>query len=829
MGGGPRKVVILPGPSNLTRREPSAPPSVSRFVPRCLVLLCILGACAPRSHGLRLQIAYATEARDSVRTQAVPQVGHTADVRAVAVLPGGGLVATAADDVRLWDGDTGRLRAVLPAQGSSVAVTSLAFEPMARVLVIGRDDGRIERWNPFSGAVSTIVEDLGRPVLDHRASFGGAGSLGLTHGHADGDWTRWSVAGRYEGQLLASYSGAYGAFRIALGDAAGGVFFGDPDRRLLTVVEPTYPHELDADDPGWAIRRYSWKVAVSDSGRLLAGARDDDVVVWKAEDWPRSDGALRRMTLLSQTCGCLSEGSPVVALRYFDEELLVVDASGRVTLVDHDGEAHPWIEPDEPLEYGVITAFSGDGATLAHFTQGGVLETWNLLARTRRAHHRVSHPTTRQHTVALTETGDRILIAQYGPLEIWDLTTQTIARHDVDLPESLQQMILSEDADSVQLRTWRGETVRLSLSASADEAPPEPSEGSRTSDELERAATVFSVSPDGTKALLLLSSAELGAPHRLVLRERGGKRRVTRAGAERFVGGALSPDGYVVAALDEREGVWLFDAATLQPMTLFPGDLPPSQTNGRRPETHDVEYGAAGTLAFARPTGELVLVGLDDGERTVLPLGAEVTDLAFSGDGHRLAVIGDTGPWLLSLEDDDTVRSLALVRNADRTFGAMRPDGIADGATGRRAPQVLVGSPYGGRLLDPAEAAASLSRPGLLSDLVSGQPWSTLPTPTVPAELRIRWLYGGRHHHSLSITVLPGSRPVQEVCVSITTIDPVNEHTMCLRGETDREIRLPGRPDTVRAQACEGDGDCTHAIVDQWDVSGEELLARLDR
>lgn len=52
---------------------------------------------------------------------------------------------------------------------------------------------------------------------------------------------------------------------------------------------------------------------------------------------------------------------------------------------------------------------------------------------------------------------------------------------------------------------------------------------------------------------------------------------------------------------------------------------------------------------------------------------------------------------------------------------------------------------------------------------------------------------------------------------------------MCLRGETNRELRLPGRPDIVRAQACEGDGDCTHAIVDQRDVSGEALLARLDR
>lgn len=762
-------------------------------MPRWLVLLCILSACASRPHVLRLDISYAAEARNRVRTQAVPQVGHTGEVRAIAVLPGGGLVATAADDVRLWDGDTGRLRAVLPAEGRSVAVTGLAFEAMARALVIAREDGRIERWDPFTGAASTIVEEAGRPMLDPRASFGSAGPIGLMHGNADGDWTYWSVGAPYHGQPLASYSGAYGASRFALGDAAGGVFIGDADRGIHTVVEPTLADEVDDDDASWAILNHGWRVAISDSGRLLAGARDDDVVVWKAEDWPRTHRFLRRMTPLYQTCGCLREGSKVAALRYFDEELVVVDAEGRVTLVDQEGEAHAWIEPDEPLGYGAITAFSGGGATLAHFTpNGGVLETWDLLTRTRRSQHRVPHPPIDGHTVAMTETGDRIMLARHGSVETWDLATQTIARHDV-------------------------------------EPPPELDEGSRPPDEVERAATVHVVSPDGTKTLLFLPATEHGAPHRLVLRERGGTRRVTRAGAERFVGAAMSPDGFVVAAVDEREGVWLFEAATLQPMTLFPGEAPSSADDPWEPATLDVEYGANGTLAFARATGELVLVGLDDDERTVLPLGAKITDLAFSGDGRRLAVIGDTGLWLVSLEDGGVVRRLALVRGDDDTFGAMRPDGIGDGVTSRGGPQVLVGSALGGRLLDTAEAAASLSRPGLLSDLVAGEPWSALPKPTVPAELRIGWLHAWRDGSSLAITVFPGSRPVQEVCVVIATIDPVNEHTMCLRGETDREIRLRGRPNTVRAYACEGEGDCTQAIVDQWNVRGEALLARLDR
>lgn len=763
------------------------------------MLLGILGACASRPHVVRLDISYAAEARRKVKTRAVPQVGHAQEARAIAVLPGGGLVATAADDVRLWDGETGRLRAVLPAQGSSVAVTSLAFEGMERALVIARESGRIERWDPFTGRVSLVVEDTNRPVLDHRAFFGSAGSLGLMHGHVGGNWTWWSLGKGYDGQLLASFAGAYGAHRVAVGDAAGGVFFGEVDRNLSTVVEPTLAREVDATNPHWDIQRHGWKVAVSDSGRLLAGARDDDVIVWKAEDWPGRERVLRRVTLLSQACGCLAEGSEVVALRYFDEELVVVDAEGRVTLIDHDGDAHPWIEPDEPHSLGTLTAFSGAGATLAHLTGSGELEVWDLLARTRRSQHGVPRPPTHQQAVAFTETGDAIRIAGHRTAETWSLVTRTIERSDVALPEDVRRTLLSKD----------------------EGLAPEP-------DALERAATMRVVSPDGTKALLFVPATEHGAPHRLVLREQGGKHRVTRAGAERFIGGALSPDGFVVAAVDEHEGVWLLEAATLQPMARFTDDAPPTPEDPWQLPTLDVEYGAAGTLAFARPTGELVLVGLDGGERSVLPLGAEIIDVAFSGDGRRLAALADTGPWIVSLGDDGEARRLALVRGDADTFGAMRPDGFGDAVTGREAPHVLVGSPYGGHLLDPAEAVTP-SDPDLLSSLVASVPWSTPPTPPIPAELRIQWLYGWGDHHLLPITVLPGSRPVQEVCVVIATVDPVNEHTMCLRGETRREIRLPGRPNVVRAYACEQDGACTHAIVDQFDVSGEDLLDRLDR
>ena len=67
-------------------------------------------------------------------------------ITAVAVLPGGGIVATAGDDhiVRLWSTTTGRIVSTL--KGHRDWVRALAFSPDGRLLASGGDDRQIVLW-----------------------------------------------------------------------------------------------------------------------------------------------------------------------------------------------------------------------------------------------------------------------------------------------------------------------------------------------------------------------------------------------------------------------------------------------------------------------------------------------------------------------------------------------------------------------------------------------------------------------------------------------------------------------------------------------------------
>ena len=78
---------------------------------------------------------------------------HEAAVIALAVNPGGDLIASGSIDhtVRLWDAATGKPRAVL--RGHTDAVFAVAFSPDGGQLVSGSADGTVRVWD-----VSTHAE-----------------------------------------------------------------------------------------------------------------------------------------------------------------------------------------------------------------------------------------------------------------------------------------------------------------------------------------------------------------------------------------------------------------------------------------------------------------------------------------------------------------------------------------------------------------------------------------------------------------------------------------------------------------------------------------------
>ena len=103
------------------------------------------------------------------------QAGHMGTVGAVAVSPGGTLVATASDDwnVKLWDAATGRVVRTLKRHLS--AVVRVAFSPVDRLLASADLAGRIVIWNLDTGLVQGELADpeLRAPRRCHSRAMAG--------------------------------------------------------------------------------------------------------------------------------------------------------------------------------------------------------------------------------------------------------------------------------------------------------------------------------------------------------------------------------------------------------------------------------------------------------------------------------------------------------------------------------------------------------------------------------------------------------------------------------------------------------------------------------
>jgi WD40 repeat protein len=78
-------------------------------------------------------------------------------ITAVAILPGGGQVATAGDDhvVRIWSATNGRIVHTL--KGHADWVRSLAFSPDGQILASAGDDRQIMLWNVSSGKRTLVL------------------------------------------------------------------------------------------------------------------------------------------------------------------------------------------------------------------------------------------------------------------------------------------------------------------------------------------------------------------------------------------------------------------------------------------------------------------------------------------------------------------------------------------------------------------------------------------------------------------------------------------------------------------------------------------------
>jgi WD40 repeat protein len=258
-------------------------------------------------------------------------------------------------------------------------VSSLAFDRSGR-LAVGREDGRLARWESPDFAVLT----------DWVTAVAFDADGGLVAATIDGAVTAWDVDGRVIGELRVPRRGGV---RIAgapdgrwyIGASDGQIRVTDGALRDATVFHtarsPIYAMAATAgggliagfgdgavvvwDAAGREIRRLRghddavFAVAAGPGGRVAAGGRDGKVVVWDA----------------AGTVDTRAEhpGTPVTALAWSDDDRLALGlADGTVRVAPH-----MLTGPAGPIS---AIAFAGDGR-LATGARDGTVRVWDLDGR----------------------------------------------------------------------------------------------------------------------------------------------------------------------------------------------------------------------------------------------------------------------------------------------------------------------------------------------------------------------------------------------------------------------------------------------------------------
>jgi WD40 repeat protein len=237
-------------------------------------------------------------------------VGKPSVVTAVAIAPGGAVIASAGDDhiVRLW---TREAQLLFSLKGHDDWVRALTFSPDGKMLISGGDDGQVIQWQVSTGQKLRTLPVQNRSI--YAIAFSPAGDLFATVGFENKVYVNTA-----DGQPVRSLTGPCADLRAVCFSPDGKLLAAagrNGQIRLWNVATGTIDLEIPGD-----VERIRTLAFTADGAKLLSAGEGRWIAVWNTADG-------------TQLSKFLCRGAKIQALAFLGAELFVTGGSDNVIRV----------------------------------------------------------------------------------------------------------------------------------------------------------------------------------------------------------------------------------------------------------------------------------------------------------------------------------------------------------------------------------------------------------------------------------------------------------------------------------------------------------------